>query len=202
MVRLAAILKLSKRVKDVIAFADHVVERMTGNPAFPAPKPTLKSVAAHVETLRRAEAATLSRTVGTVATRDGHHAKVRADLEQLRAYVQTLADAVETTQAAVLIKSAGFFLKSRAGRGRQTLSARTGRASGIVRLTAAFAGKVALYEWAYSLDQKKWLLLPPTTVAKTTVESLTPGTTAYFRTRALRRAGMGDWSTPIAFIIT
>jgi len=69
-------------------------------------------------------------------------------------------------------------------------------------LTAAFAGKVALYEWAYSLDQKTWFPLPSTTVAKTRVESLTPRTAVYFRTRALRRTGMGDWSSPIAFLVT
>jgi len=200
--RSVAILKLPKRNNDFIVFAEHVVASMTGNPAFPAPKPPLKSVAAHVAALRRAQATTLTRTVGTAATRTSHRQKVHGDLLQLRSYVQTVADAVDAIKGAALIKSAGFFVKSRAGRGKQALSARAGRASGTVLLTAVVAGKVAAYDWACSLDQKKWSLLTQTMVAKTTVESLTPGTTVYFRTRAHRRAGVGDWSDPIAYLVT
>jgi hypothetical protein len=200
--RSVATLKLPRRINDIIAVAQHVVDSMTDNPAFPSPKPSLKSVAAHVEALRRAHAATLMRTVGTAATRDTHLNRVCDDLRQLLSYVQSFANRLDATKGAALIKSAGFSVKSRAGRGKQTLSARAGKASGAVHLTAVVAGKVAAYDWGYSLDMKKWSLLPRTLVAKTTVDSLTPGTTAYFRCSALRRTGMGDWSDPIAFVVT
>jgi hypothetical protein len=64
-----------------------------------------------------------------------------------------------------------------------------------------FAGKTAVYYWQYSLDQETWTDLPKTLVAKTTTPPLVRGKTYFFRARALRRKGLDDWSTPIAFLV-
>ena len=63
-------LALPRSVPALISYAQGVVTRMTGNPSFPAPVPTLAAVTAAVADLQTAETAALARTKGAV-TRDG-----------------------------------------------------------------------------------------------------------------------------------
>jgi hypothetical protein len=201
MARLIAVLKLKKRLNDVLVFAQHVVNSMTGNPFFPSPPPVLAKLRVDIAAAQRAQVAALSRTVGMHTKRNAKMVLVRRGLEQLRVYVQLLADAARPEDAAKIIVSAGLFVKGRVARAKQTLAARAGRTAGTVRLTTVFAGKTAVYYWQYSLDQETWTDLPKTLVAKTTTPPLVRGKTYFFRARALRRKGLDDWSTPIAFLV-
>ena len=69
-------------------------------------------------------------------------------------------------------------------------------------LYALHPGIVASFDWQWSTDGTHWIDLPSTTPAKTTKDGLTPGTTYSFRHRALTRAGKGDCSDPITFLVT
>jgi hypothetical protein len=44
--------------------------------------------------------------------------------------------------------------------------------------------------------------MPATLQAKTSLTGLTPATTVQFRYRAVVKAGEGDWSQPIAMLVT
>jgi hypothetical protein len=201
MVRTLAVSKLKKRINDILVFARHVADSMRNNPDFPSPPPALARLAGHIDAATRAQAAVLSRTVDAATKRNGKVALVKIDVEQLRVHVQGVADAAGPEDAARIIVSAGFFVKRKVARKKQTLSAGAGKTSGSVRLTAIFAGKVALYAWAYSLDQRTWTEVAQTMKAKTTIPSLVPGTKYFFRARALHRKGWNDWSVPIAFLV-
>jgi len=199
MVRPYAVLKLDKRIHNVIAFAGHVVQSMTNNPDFPSPAPPLASVQADIDALSRAQSTVRSRLHGAAKTRDSYLATVRLDLGSLIAYVQTLAHGADVDVAAQLIASSGFFIKRRGVHPKQQAAAVPGRVSGSVRLTAPFAGKRAAYAWEVSEATGAWTALPDTTQASTRIDSLTPGCFYRFRWRALTRTGMGDWSEPVVF---
>jgi hypothetical protein len=200
MVRPYAVLKLHKRIHDVIAFARHVVQSMTDNPAFPAPTPPLASVQADIDAVTRAQSTVLSRTHGAAKTRDACLETFRLDLLSLRSYVQALANEADAALAAQLIASAGFSIKRRGIHPKQRAAAVPGPVSGSVRLTAPFAGKRAAYAWQYAEQSGPWTPLADTMQASTRIDSLTPGRCYRFQVRALTRMGSGDWSEPVVFL--
>ncbi len=121
-------------------------------------------------------------------------------LEQLKAYIQKVADGNAETAASV-IQSAGVSVRKAVLRQKQAFAAKPGAVSGVVKLTAAAAGR-ASYDWEHSTDGgKTWVSLPSTLQARTTVSGLTPGAMATFRYRAVTKAGEGDWSQPTAIIV-
>jgi hypothetical protein len=200
MLRPYAVQKLHKRIHDVITFARHVVQSMTGNPDFPAPTPPLASVEAHIDALADAQSNVLSRSHGAAARRDACLMTVRFDLGALRSYVQTLANRVDAVTAAQLIASSGFSVKRSGVHPRQTASATPGPVSGSVKLTAPFAAKRAAYQWRCSEGSGPWAPLAETIRASTRIDSLTPGRVYRFQVRALTPEGVGDWSEPVAFL--
>jgi hypothetical protein len=200
MVRPYAVLKLDKRIHDVIAFARHVVQSMTDNPDFATPTPPLSGVQADIDAVTRAQSTVLSRSHGAAKTRDACLATVRLDLISLRSYVQSLANRAEASAAAHLIASSGFSIKRRGVHPKQRAAAVPGPVSGSVQLTAPFAGKRAAYAWQTSEASGPWTALADTTLASTRIDSLIPGRFYRFQVRALTRAGGGDWSDPVVFL--
>lgn len=80
--------------------------------------------------------------------------------------------------------------------------AKLGPGSGSVTLEAPNAGDRAGYEWAQSTDGKNtWVSLGFTVNATFTVRGLEPGSTAYFRYRAVTKDGTGNWSDPVSIIV-
>src|SRR5579871_6041000 len=94
--RATAVLSPPRQVSALITYARSVVTRMTGNPFFPVPVPTLAAVATATDELEVAEKAALSRVKGAVATRNEKRAVLLGLLKQLRAYVQGIAAADAT----------------------------------------------------------------------------------------------------------
>ena len=88
-------LGLPKSVPGLIVYAQNIVKRMTDNPSFPNPAPTLAAVTAAIDDLRTTEAAAIARTKGAAAARNDKRKALVAVLEQLRAYIQLTADADE-----------------------------------------------------------------------------------------------------------
>src|SRR5580700_9650691 len=108
MSRSIAVLKLSRRTKNLITFAQSVASAMTGNASFPSPTPTLATFQADIEALNTA---VLARTKGATQQRNAKLATVHADLETLRTYVQGIADAALPTNAEAIIESAGMTVR-------------------------------------------------------------------------------------------
>jgi len=199
--RIVASLKLPLNVSALVTVARNIVEGMTGNPAFPNPAPTLAQVSASITALGTAETATLTRVKGSVATRNTARATLRTQLEQLKSYVQTVADA-DPEHAAALIQGAGMAVRKTPVRPPRVFDATPGPVAGSVKLVAGAAARRAAYEWEFSTDGgKTWVAAPPTLQAKTIVTGLPSGVIVQFRHRAVIKAGAQDWSTVVAVAV-
>jgi hypothetical protein len=196
-----AVLKLSKRVKNVITFAQNVATAMTNNPAFPTPNPPLVTFQTDVAALNTAETAALSRAKGAVETRNAQLVVVRSDLENLRTYVQTVAHAANPSNAEAIIQGAGMAVRKSTLHDKAALAVKPGTVSGTVNLAAKAAAKHAAYTWQYSTDQKTWTSLPQTMKAKAGVAGLASGTVYYFRVQALTTTGEANWSQIVSMMV-
>ena len=129
-----ASLNLPLPMPEVVTYAQAIVKGMTGNPAFPSPTPPLVQVEAAITTLATAQAATLTRAKGAVATRNTAHAALHTMLQQLKGYVQMVADGKPETGAAI-IEGAGMAVQkgARPTASRLRREARTGRRLGEAR---------------------------------------------------------------------
>jgi hypothetical protein len=202
MARSIAVLKLSSRVGNVLAFAQSVANALTDNPSFPAPTPSVGKLQGDIATLARLESAVLSRAKGTFETRNAALRVVRSDLEGVRAYVQLIVDTAPEVEAEALIESAGLALRKVGLYDKPELAAKRGETSGTVKLTAKAVAQRGAYFWEYSADQKAWTELPSTTQAKTVATGLTPGVTYFFRVQALTKDGEGNFCQPVSLVVT
>ncbi len=195
-------LKLPTRIKNFITFAQSVANAMTSNANFPSPNPPIATFTADVAALSTAETAVLARTKGAAETRNAKLAVVRADLENLKTYVQSIAGTVAPELAPAVIQSAGMASRKVTPHSKPALSAKHGSVSGTVNLMAKAAARTAAYEWSYSTDQKTWTALPSTLEAKTGVAGLTAGTTYYFRVQPLTRDGLQNASQIVSLLVS
>ncbi len=198
--RARAALKLSKSAPALIKQAEVMIAAVTNNPHFPSPRPPLATLNADVTAADSSETAAKGRAPGAATVRNDKCATLVVDLQQLRGYVQEVADA-NPAIAAQIIESAGMMVAKVGVRPAPAFAAKPGALSGSVDLVAKAAGRRACYEWQWSLDQKTWTVLPTTVHARTTVVGLTPGATAFFRYRPVTSAGEGDWSQIVSLTV-
>jgi len=187
---------------DVILYANNIVQKMTNNPSFPTPTPTLAALTAAIDDLHSAETAALSRAKGSATVRDDKRTVLVSLLQQLDGYVQSVADATPENGAAI-IESAGLAVRKVTPRGKRTFAATTGPLAGSAVVTAASAGPRSSYEWQYSTDGgKTWVFAPATTQGSTKVTGLPSGTTVQFRYLAVTpKGGQGDWSPAVSLLV-
>jgi hypothetical protein len=198
--RAIAQLKLPEyEVPLLTSYVSFIVQRMTGNPFFPAPVPSLATVSAALGDLNVAQTATLTRAVGTVAARDQKRQVLVMLLQQLKAYVQSVADQ-DLETAATTIESSGMAVRKHLVLPPRTFDAKAGPTPGSIKLVAPAAARRAGYEWACSIDGgKTWSGNAFTLQAKYIVTGLEPGSLAMFRYRPITKKGPGDWSDSIVF---
>jgi hypothetical protein len=196
-----AVLAIPKRAQTLVPYAQSIVTAMTGNPSYPSPVPALAVVTTAIGALQEAESATLARTKGAVEARNDKRAALVGLLQQLRGYIQTVADGdIET--AATVIRSAGIAVRKVPSPKARIFSAEQGAVSGAAKLVAPSAGRRASNVWQYSTDGgKTWIVAPATLQARTTVPGLTPGATVEFRYRPVTKAGEGNWSQTVQLIV-
>jgi hypothetical protein len=194
-------LKLPAKVADFIAYGTGVVHAMTNNPAFPAPVPALSAISAAVSDLQAAETVALTRVKGAVAARNDKRAVLVSLLQQVRGYVQGVADATPEN-GATIIQSAGLAVRKTVVRATRVFAVSPGPLSGTVTATAAVAARRASYEWQYSTDGgKTWVSAPVTLKSKATLVGLATGTVVQFRSRAVTKSGEGDWSQVASLLV-
>jgi hypothetical protein len=200
--RAVAVLKLPEdHVPHLLVRARGIVTAMTGNSWFSSPSPSLATVSAAIDALDQAETAARSKTVGTTAIRDAKRRELQMVLEQLRAYVQAIADA-NPESAASIIESAAMFVKGKGGRTPQVFEVNPGPVSGSVKVLLPRARDRDGYEVAQSTDGgRTWVSLDYRTRASLVVTGLKPGSRVYFRYRVVTPDGPGDWSDPISIIV-
>lgn len=194
-------LMLPKSVPALIVYAQGIVKRMTGNPSFANPVPALSVVTAAIDDLRAAETAALARTKGAAAARNEKRTALVVQLQQLRSYVQTTADA-DATNGTSIIQSAGVAVRKTATRQARAFAAKPGAVSGVAKVVAVSAARRASYEWQYSIDGgKTWIAAPATLQAKTKIAGLAQGATVQFKYRAVTKTGEGDWSQAVSLMV-
>jgi hypothetical protein len=199
--RAIASLRLPRQVPALINLAKSIITSMTGNTAFATPEPTLAAVTAALTDLETAETAALARTKGAVATRNVKRAALVTLLEQVKAYVQKVADA-NPQQGAAVIEGSAMAVRKTPVRPKRVFGAAAGALSGSVKLVTDSAGHRVSYEWQYSTDGgKTWQAASTTLQAKTTVTGLTPGATVSFRYRPVTKVGEQNWSQPTSIIV-
>ena len=194
-------LSLPISVPAFISMARAVVQAMTNNPSFPSPDPNLATVTTAIDALQTAEGAAQARTKGAVASRNEKRKALVTLLEQLKAYIQKVADGNPDTAAAV-IQSAGVGIRKTVPRQKQAFLVTAGAVAGTVRVTAQAAARRASYEWEYSLDGgKTWQAMPATLQARTQITGLAQGATVSVRYKAVTKAGEGDWSQATSYFV-
>jgi len=201
--RAIAVLKMSPKVKTLITFAQSVATAMAENTTtFPSPSPTLATFQANTAALVTAETAVTARTKGAADTRNARLAVVKADLEALKIYVQSVVEASNPANSESSIGSAGMSIRKVTLHDKPALAVKQGSVSGTVTLAAKAAAKKAAYHWQYSTDQKTWTSLPETLDAKTGVSGLTSATTYFFRSQALTpKGGESDWGQIVSLLV-
>ena len=201
MTRVVAAHNYPRRISDRILYAEAVAARMKGNPWFPSPTPTIATFEADIAALEVAHVRTLTGAFDAFSDRDAKLAVVKADLDGLRAYVQTVADA-SVGEAAVVITSAGMSVKHSSGHPKPLFEAKQGRLSGTAHLVAKALPTRSSYDWQSSLDGVVWTDLERTMRANADVSALVPGTRYLFRFRALTKDGAGEWSQALSLLVT
>jgi hypothetical protein len=200
--RVTISLSFPKKISDFILYANNIAQKMTNNPEFPTPTPTVAAITAAVVDLQSSETSALSRAKGAVAVRNEKRTVLVGLLQQLRGYVQGVADATPEN-AASIIQGAGLAVRKVPTHKARTFEAETGAVSGSAKVTAVSAGTRSSYDWEYSADGgKTWVAAPSTIQAKTTITGLPAGTTVQFRYRAVTpKGGQGDWSQPTSLLV-
>ena len=195
-------LSIPRKVADLILFVNNIVQKMTNNASFPMPTPSIAALTAALNDLHSAETQTLSRAKGAATVRDDKRTVLVSELQQLRGYVQGIADATPENGAAI-IESAGLAVRKIPTHPKRAFAAKPGPLAGTATVTAENAGPRSSYEWQYSVDGgKTWVSAPATTQGKTTIAGLPSGTTVQFRYLAVTpKGGQGDWSSAVALLV-
>jgi hypothetical protein len=199
--RAIAVLKMSKRINNVVAFAQAVATAMNKNPLFPTPTPTMTTYEADLAALVAAESVAVTRAKGAAETRNAKLAAVVADLEALRTYVQGVVDVSPPANGVSIIESAGMSVRKVTLHDKAALVVKQDLTSGSVSLLAKAAKRPAAYSWEHSVDQKTWVAMPQTLEAKTSLSGLTAGTIYYFRVQVLSKAGDANWSQVVSLMV-
>jgi hypothetical protein len=173
MTRPRAVLKLSRRIAEDIAYATSVHAAM---------------------------ASALTRTRGLATQRKANLSIVLADLRHLQAYVQRVADG-NPEHAASIIESAGMSVKNARGRGKNLFMVVPGPVRGSVILTTEWAGDRASYEAAWSLDGESWTSLGEVLQSKRGITGLPSRQRLFFRARAVTKDGTGNWSDVVFLVL-
>ena len=127
--RFIVVLKLPEyEVPLLVMRARGIVERMTGNSWFPSPLPSLAVVQAAIDDLFDAETKTLTRVMDSVTARDAKRMILVTRLQQLAAYVESIANA-NPEHGASIVESAGMYLKKTGRPARRASSGRRRPAS-------------------------------------------------------------------------
>ena len=188
----AAFLPMAKAIYAAVANA---------KTTFPTPTPPLAQLSTDINAFDAAQTAVLTHTKGAAQTRDVAMTVVVNDLDLLRGYVQTVADA-DPSNALAIAHSAGMDLRKTASATKNDLNAKAGKVSGSIAVSARLGGVRAAHEWEYSTDGgKTWISSPSSLQAKTTITGLTPMTAVMVRHRAVTKTGPQDWSATVTAVV-
>ena len=184
----------------MVAKARYIEQRMTGNPAFPDPAPSLADVGLAREALEAAITPAVDGGRTARAIRNARKDELKLLLDQLAGYVASRAEGNE-----LAILSSGYEVRQTSAPLpeptapvdlRAELSAHPGR----VDLTwAAPRGAVTYHVQVNRVspdDANAWELVGVTTRSRYSVSGLDAAKPSWFRVSAIGTAGTSAWSDP------
>jgi hypothetical protein len=200
MLRLIVALNIPRQIPNAITYAQSILLALKGNPAFPAPDPSIATFEADIAALEASHVRTLTRARGTVAERNARLIAVRNDLDRLRTYVQILAGE-SAQEGEVLIASAGMSVKGSSGHTKPAFKVIQTHHPGEAHLVAKAARSRASYDWQWSKDGTLWIDVERSVRADALVSGLEAGVPYLFRYRVLTKEGLGEWCDPLSFTL-
>ena len=178
--------------------ADHIVEQMTDNLAYPTPQPSLASITTAATALREAITAAMGGGRMETAVRNARRADLKNLLDRLADHVSSVAG---TNEEVVL--SSGFGFRRPGGPLAEpgmprNLSARISEHEGRVDLTWTPVPEALTYHILHHssdpLAVDGWTLVGVSTRGAFVVKGLTSGKQAHFKVAGIGTRGMGPWS--------
>jgi hypothetical protein len=190
-------LRKYRKINAYIAKVKLVRQSMDGNSWFPAP-PVDVTVGGtfdnNISDLDAAETKALTRVIGAAQDRDVKKGVVDGNLNLLKAYVQSVADA-NPKEAEAIIISGGFDVKhiGKADKDDLSVKPKKGESGTMIARARKVEGTIANL-WEYTIDDGvNWNELEATSKCSTEITGLTPGDTIIVRHRPILRKGKGTW---------
>jgi hypothetical protein len=198
--KITVALNFPDSVGEAITYARLIARRMAGNAYFPSPPVAIATLLVHIEELAAAEVVASRGAHGDAALRNVELDAVHRDLQQLKTYIETVANQHAEDGIAV-VTSSGMSVKRSAGPKKALFNIKQQKRSGSVRAEVRHPGKDASFDWQYSVDGIHWIDAGRTNTARLDIDNLSPGTRYHFRVRALMGDVLGDWSDPIPLLV-
>jgi hypothetical protein len=190
-------LRKYKAIGKFIAKAKLVRKSMDGNSWFAASPIDVTmggTFDTHIDDLDKAETKALTRVRGAAQDRDVKKEVVVADLNLLKPYVQSIADAnPENAETIIISASLDVKLIGKADKDDISVKPKKGESGTMIARARKVEGTIANL-WEYSMDKgENWDELEATSKCSTEITNLTPGSTIIVRHRPILRKGKGTW---------
>jgi hypothetical protein len=190
-------LRKYKKIGAFIAKAKLIRESINGNTWFPNPPVDVSDNGTfddHIKDLDAAQTKALTRVIGAVQDRDVKKGVAVGDINLLKAYVQSVADANPENAEAIII-SAGLDVKhiGKADKDDLSVKPKKGESGTMIARARKEEGTLANL-WEYTIDDgTTWNDMDATSKCSTEITGLTPGDTIIVRHRPILRKGKGTW---------
>jgi hypothetical protein len=188
-----------RRMHDFLMYAKAIAARVAEDPLFQPPPPSLTVLDADLAALEAVLVAGHDRGKGRKAERRAAEAKVQGGLDQLVAFVQSIANGLPPPEAAVVIERSGMNVKDARGPSKGAMVVKRGRTPDAAHVYAKAAKTRASYEWQRSDDGERWVSFAITHQADAATDGLVAGTLYWFRLRTSTKDGVSDWTEPVAY---
>jgi hypothetical protein len=193
------VLDYARTIAGLIAFAQTVVQKMTGNANFPNAAQIVTSITSALTAYQNAVSSTKTQK-GLKGQRSSTKQALVSALYQARDLVRIVCEANPETALAIA-ESAGMTLGKRPTRNKPLIEILQAALSGSVVCRAKAPGIPTNYFWSYSSDEKTWTNVPQGMKATITVSGLTPGQIYYFRYYTSNRKGTSNLSQVFSILV-
>ena len=190
---------------DLLEKAEHIVQRMDQNAAFPNPTPALATVTTAIEALRIAVVDALDGGRTATAIRRTRHEELRSLVNNLGDYVSNVAAGNE-----LAILSTGFTVRRKPDPAPEpgmpqdvkvSMSDHVGRADLSWMPEAPAVTYHVQWNGTDMNDEKSWQLVAVSTRSSAKVTGLPSAQLSHFRVAAIGTRGMGPWSQVVSTLV-
>ena len=185
-----------------VIFSRNVIDKLTGNPYFPALGVSLETAKTAVDALESSILDAKDGSHTAISAMHDNEAVVDKIFHSLAADVNKIADGDDT-----LILSSGFHLSHQPVKTpKPVLAVNDGENSGDVKLTAKAVDNAKAYIWQYAketepADDSGWTTAGVTTRATNELSNLVVASRYYFRMAAVTPDNTSDFCSPVTKII-